>query len=159
MNMNNNKISIINDPNIFIDNDYTLSTENMTNKLFATFTSKEELDNVLASINCRYTIMYSKIFVLESPESDELICTYNIDTNNTSGNIMSNTILVHRKKESNTLYSINALNMLIKQLNNGVLDTRFIINWNDYRSCILLTTGNELRRLNTMIYKIINLAE
>jgi hypothetical protein len=72
---------------------------------------------------------------------------------------MSNTILVHRKKESNTLYSINALNMLIKQLNDGVLDTRFIINWNDYRSCILLTTGNELRRLNTMIYKIINLAE
>ena len=131
----------------------------MTNKLFATFTPKDELDNIITSINRHYTILYSKIFVLESPESDELICTYNIDTNNTNGNIMSNTILVHRKKESNTLYSINALNMLIKQLNDGVLDTRFIINWDDFRSCILLTTGNELDRLNTMIYKIINLAE
>lgn len=151
------KISFINDTNIFIDNDYTLSIENMTNKLFCTFTPKDELEDILATINRRYAILYNKIFVLESPESDELICTYNIDTGNSNNSVMPSTILVHRKKDSNTLYSINALNILIKQLNNGVLDQRFIINWNDYRNCILLTTGNDLRRLNTMIYKVIDL--
>jgi hypothetical protein len=69
---------------------------------------------------------------------------------------MSNTILLHRKKESNTLYTINALNTLIMSLNGGRLDKNFIINWQDYKNCILLTTGPDLRRLDTAIHKIID---
>ena len=65
--------------------------------------------------------------------------------------------MLHRKKESNTLYTINALNALIRTLNEGVLDTRYIVNWSDYKNCILLNTGPELRRLDTAIYKIIDL--
>jgi len=128
------------------------------NKLFCTFTTPDELDTVLSDINRRYTIMYNKIFVLESPQSKELICTYNIDMGNVSDAPLPNTILLHRKKESNTLYTINALNALIRTLNNGVLDTRFIINWADYKNCILLNTGPELRRLDTAIYKIVDLS-
>jgi hypothetical protein len=71
--------------------------------------------------------------------------------------LLGNTILLHRKKESNTLYTINALNDLIKSLNDGVLDTSFTINWIDYKNCILLTHAGELRRLDTKIYKIITL--
>jgi hypothetical protein len=37
--------------------------------------------------------------------------------------ILPQTILLHRKKESNTLYTINALNDLIKELNEGKADT------------------------------------
>ena len=128
------------------------------NKLFCTFTTPDELDTVLSDINRRYTIMYNKIFVLESPQSKELICTYNIDMGNVSDAPLPNTILLHRKKESNTLYTINALNALIRTLNNGVLDTRFIVNWADYKNCILLNTGPELRRLDTAIYKIVDLS-
>ena len=72
-------------------------------------------------------------------------------------NFIDNTILVHRKKESNTLYTINALNTLIKQLNGGVLDTSFKVNWDDYKNCILLTKGDELKRVNTKLHKIIDL--
>ena len=129
------------------------------NKLFCTFTTPDELDTVLADINRRYTIMYNKIFILESPQSDELMCTYNIDMGNSVNDPLPSTILLHRKKESNTLYTINALNALIKELNGGVLDTKFIVNWHDYKNSILLTNGNspELRRLDTSIYKIIDL--
>jgi hypothetical protein len=102
--------------------------------------------------------MYNKIFVLESPQSKELMCTYNIDMGNVSDAPLPNTILLHRKKESNTLYTINALNALIRTLNNGMLDTRFIVNWADYKNCILLNTGPELRRLDTSIYKIVDLS-
>jgi hypothetical protein len=70
---------------------------------------------------------------------------------------MSNTILLHRKKESNTLYTINALNTLIMSLNGGVLDKNFMINWQDYKNSILLTNGPDLRRLDTSIHKIIDL--
>jgi hypothetical protein len=134
--------------NIFLD----------LNKLFCTFTTPDELDSVLSNINRRYTIMYNKIFVLESAQSKELMCTYNIDMGNSSDSPLPNTILLHRKKESNTLYTINALNALIRQLNNGMLDTRYIINWADYKNCILLNTGPELRRLDTAIYKIVDLS-
>jgi len=126
------------------------------NKLFCTFTSPADLEETVATINRKYSILFNKIFVLESPQSDELICTYNIDTGNMAASPMANTILLHRKKESNSLYTINALNTLIKSLNGGVLDTRFIVNWQDYKNSILLTNGPELRKLDTAIFKIVD---
>jgi hypothetical protein len=128
-------------------------------KLFCTFTSPTGLDNTISVISHRYNILFNKIFVLESSQSDELICTYNIDTNNTNSqnDLLANTILLHRKKETNTLYTINALNTLIKSLNKGLLDKNYIIEWTDYKNSILLTDGSNLRRLNTTIHKIVNL--
>jgi hypothetical protein len=134
--------------NIFLD----------LNKLFCTFTTPDELDITVSTINRRYSILYNKVFILESPQSKELMCTYNIDTGNVTETPLPNTILLHRKKESNTLYTINALNALIRQLNGGILDTKYIINWADYKNCILLNTGPELRKLDTAIHKIIDLS-
>jgi len=130
--------------------------EDMSNKLFCTFATEDTLDEILQEIQERYKIIYSKIFVLYSKSQDEYICTYNVDFGNV-GTFLDNTILVHRKKESNTLYTINALNTLIKELNGGVLDTNYRINWPDYRNCILLTKGPELKRVNTKLYKIVEL--
>ena len=130
----------------------------MANKLFCTFIAPEELDNILNSLTTKYTILYSKIFVLESLSSEEFICTYNIDTFNMSQNtVLPNTILLHRKKESNTLYTINALNALIKSLNGGVLDTNYKIVWNDYKNSILLVQNNDLNVIQTKIFKIVTL--
>lgn len=134
--------------------DYSLD---YMNRLFCTFSSKEALDTTLQEIRSHYTILYNKIFVLESKDCDDLLCTYNIDTNNSSPRVLGNTILLHRKKESNTLYTINALNCLIKQLNNNVLDTSFKITWSDYQNTVLLTQGDDLRMLQTKINKIITL--
>jgi hypothetical protein len=136
--------------------DLELTQELLMNKLFCSFATKDNLDDRLQEINKQYKIMYGKIFVLESPDSEEYMCTYNIELEGSTSKILGNTILLHRKKESNTLYTINALNTLIKSLNGGVLDTKYIIPWKDYKNSILLTQGDELRRLNTSIYKIIN---
>ena len=130
--------------------------DDMSNKLFCTFSTEDTLDDVLTSIREKYRIVYNKIIVLYSKSQDEYICTYNVDFGNVS-TFLENTILVHRKKETNTLYTINALNTLIKELNGGVLDTSYRVNWSDYRNCILLTKGPELKRVNTKLYKIIEL--
>jgi hypothetical protein len=135
---------------------FTLNISDLNNKLFCTFTTLEELDNLIDSITSKYKVMYNKIFVLHVKSNDEYVCTYNIDHGNVS-DIPSNTILVHRKKESNTLYTINALNELIKKLNGGVVDTKFPIEWQHYRNTILLTQHDELKQLKTKIYKIIEL--
>jgi hypothetical protein len=136
-------------------NTIELTPESLMNKLFCTFAKKELLDERLQEINKEYKILYNKIFVLASPESDEYMCTYNIEIEGPNTKILPNTILLHRKKESNTLYTINALNTLIKTLNNGVLDSKFMVNWADYRNSILLTQGEDLRKLNTSIHKIV----
>jgi hypothetical protein len=128
----------------------------LNNKLFCTFTDIDNLDALLEEIKSKYTIIYNKLFVLEIVGKDEFVITYNVDQGNVH-TIPDNTILVHRKKESNTLYTINALNELIKKLNGGVVDSSFQVNWQHYKNCILLTQHNELNQLNTKIYKIIEL--
>ena len=134
-----------------------LTQEQLKNKLFCTFSPKDKLEDTLDTIKGEYTIMYSKIFVLESEDSDEYLCTYNIEIQSDNTKVLPNTILLHRKKETNTLYTINSLNLLIKSLNEGVLDTSFRIDWQNYKNTVLLTQGSDLRKLSTKIYKIVNL--
>ena len=126
----------------------------LNNKLFCTFTDLEGLDGLVEDIKSKYSIIYNKLFVLEIIGKNEYVVTYNVEQANI-GSIPENTILVHRKKESNTLYTINALNELIKKLNGGVVDTRYKVDWQHYRNCVLLTQHNELNQLNTKIHKII----
>jgi hypothetical protein len=128
----------------------------VNNRLFATFTTLDQLDTLVDNIKSSYTIMYNKMFVLYIKSTDEYVVTYNVEQGNVNS-IPTNTILVHRKKDSNTLYTINALNDLIKKLNGGVVDPSFRVNWQHYKNCILLTNHNELKQLNTKIYKIVEL--
>ena len=128
----------------------------LNNKLFCTFTDLDGLDALIEDIQSKYTIIYNKMFVLEIVGKDEYVVTYNVDQGNVQ-TIPENTILVHRKKESNTLYTINALNELIKKLNGGVVDTSYKVDWQHYRNCVLLTQHNDLNQLNTKIHKIIEI--
>ena len=133
-----------------------LNIKDLNNKLFCTFVAEDVLDDMVNSLADAYTIMYNKMFVLFVKSTGEYVITYNVDQGNVD-NIPHNTILVHRKKETNTLYTINALNTLIKSLNGGVIDPAFRVNWQHYKNCILLTNTNELRQLNTKVYKIVEL--
>lgn len=134
----------------------TLTQDQLKNKLFCTFSPKAKLEETLDTIKNEYVIMYGKIFVLESVDSEELLCTYNIEVQEGGARVLPNTILLHRKKETNTLYTINSLNLLIKSLNEGVLDTTFRIDWTNYRNTVLLTQGEELKKLSTKIHNIIS---
>ena len=133
-----------------------LNIRELNNKLFCTFTTLEGIDGLIKDLSSRYSIMYNKMFVLYIKSNEEYVITYNVDQGNVQ-EIPENTILVHRKKETNTLYTINALNELIKSLNGGVVDTKFPIDWQHYKNCVLLTQHNELKQLNTKIHKIIEL--
>lgn len=129
---------------------------NMGNKLFCTFSTEDKVDEVVDQVVSKYTVLFNKLFVLSAKGQDDYLVTYNVDYANVS-NFLPNTILVHRKKESNTLYTINAMNTLIRSENSGVLDTSYEVNWGDYRNCLLLTKGSELKRINTKLHNIIEL--
>ena len=130
----------------------------MKTQLLCTFTTKRKIASTVSLIQKHHTIVYDKIFVLSTDNRqnpDELICSYNIVVD-PNVQFLPGTILVHRKKESNTLYTINALNQLIMTINNGVLDTGYQVNWQNYRNSILLVGAINVKRVNTKIYDIIN---
>ena len=107
----------------------------MNNRLYCTFVEHDEIKETSEKIQSSYKVLFDKIFVLESLDGEKIMLTYNVDLGNTNGEFaIGNTILVHRKKQTNTLYTINALNELIKSLNNGVLDKSYSINWNNYKN-------------------------
>ena len=131
----------------------------MNNRLYCTFATLDDFEEVINHIKLSYVILFNKIFVLESLDGETIMLTYNVDMNNSSSESMvDNTILVHRKKQTNTLYTINALNELIKSLNNGVIDKSFAVNWNDYKNCILLIQTEGFNPIDTKIKEIINLS-
>ena len=131
----------------------------MRTQLLASFTTKEHLDDTIESIKESYTIIFDKIYVLQNEDNiNELICTYNVDFNNgVDFNDVKGTISLHRKKHSNTLYTINALNEVIANLNNGVIDSKFIVPWENFKNMLLVSNVEGLNKINTRIYKIIEI--
>ena len=131
----------------------------MNNKLYCTFTNVNDVEGIIHQIQTSYVILFDKIFVLESLDGEKIMLTYNVDMGNSSEEtLVDNTILVHRKKQTNTLYTINALNELIKSLNNGFLDKKFPIEWDNYKNCILLVQADGFNKIDTKVKEIINLS-
>ena len=131
----------------------------MRTQLLATFTTKSELDKSVEQIKGAYTIVFSKVYVLQNEDNtNELICTYNVDLNKGADfNDVKGTISLHRKKHSNTLYTINALNEVIANLNNGLIDSKFIVPWENFKNTLMVTNSDGLNKIPTRIYKIIKI--
>ena len=131
----------------------------MKTQLLATFTTKSDIDNTINQIKNAYKIAFNKIYVLQNEDKiNELICTYNVDLENSVDfNDVKGTISLHRKKHSNTLYTINALNEVIANLNNGVVDSKFIVPWENFKNTLLVTNSEGLNKINTRIFKIIQI--
>jgi hypothetical protein len=128
----------------------------MKTQLLCTFTTKELLQKTLQDIRETYVIVYNYIYILQNKTNlDELYITYNINTEYKPTQPLEDTILIHRKKESNTLYTINALNQLVKEENGGILDKTFVIDWNKFKNSIILTNTEGTKRVQTRIYEVI----
>jgi hypothetical protein len=128
----------------------------MKTQLLCTFTTKEGLQKTLQDIRETYVIVYNYIYILQNKSNlDELFVTYNINTEFKPPQPLEDTILIHRKKESNTLYTINALNQLVREENGGILDKTFIIDWQKFRNSIILTNTEGTKRIQTRIFEVI----
>ena len=67
---------------------------------------------------------------------------------------MDYTISIHRKKQSNTFYTINALNYLIQEINNGVLDKNFEVNWDNYQDTAIISNDDELKKIKLKLKEV-----
>lgn len=128
----------------------------MKTQLLCTFTNREILQETLQLIRENYFIVYNYIYVLQNKSNlDQLFITFNIDFSKKPDIPLQSTILVHRKKQSNTLYTINGLNETIKKENGGLLDKNYQIDWSKYKNSILVTNNEGIKKINTRIFDII----
>jgi hypothetical protein len=131
----------------------------LSTQLLCTFTTKAKLQETVDRILKTYTVVFDKIFVLKNIDTPkELMCTYNIDVSQgMPTEMLENTISLHRKKETNTLYTINALNFVISLLNDGKVDKTFPMKWDNYRNTMLLTSDAGLKQVHTEIFEVVKI--
>jgi hypothetical protein len=123
-------------------------------QLVCTFVKKHEIDQTIDEIERLFSILNGKVFLLKSTNiQNELMLSYNVVLESRQ-DFLPGSIMVHRKKETNTIYTINALNELIMNLNNGVLDKKYPIDWEKYRDTMLLKKPDGLKLLKIELIKV-----
>ena len=128
-------------------------------QLLCTFTYQSKIDQTLDEVQENYGLAQDRIFVLRNMrEPEELFCTYNIEEGEYDS-YLDKTISIHRKRETNTLYTINALNQLIIHLNDGILDKTFPIPWEEYENSLLVTNNGEFQKIDTQLEDIVDTTE
>ena len=132
----------------------------MTDKrqLLCTFSNINDFKNVVEQIRRFYTVYNNPLFVFYNTQNaKELYITYNVINNNDLNfSKFPGTISIHRKRQTNTLYTLNAMNQIIRDENNGVVDKTFEINWDLYKDSLIITNDNLIRVISIKIYDIIN---
>ena len=106
----------------------------MNTQLLCLFTTKDELDKSVDFILKNYILTNPNVFILESKtKPEEVFITFNVEKGSSAIPSDWKTILVHRKKQSNTIYTINALNEVVKEKTGGQVDTSYIIDWEEFK--------------------------
>jgi len=117
--------------------------------LLASFVATDNEDEILKEVefiahNMHLTNDY--IFLLKNLEDpSKKILTYNaIVKKGKTFNTRLYTMRLHRKKQTNTLYTINALNLAVAEQHNGQTGRHLKLDWEQYKNSLLLTSGNKL---------------
>ncbi len=132
----------------------------MKTQLLCTFTRQNNLQDVINIIIECNDILYDKIYIFSNQnDTSQLICTYNVEYDDGFQEGIIDTISLHRKKQTNTLYTINALNEVIRSKNNGILDKKFMVDWTEFQNSLILTNETGLNIIPTKIFQIVNVKE
>lgn len=126
----------------------------MKTQLVCTFTRKHSVAETIDTIKENFSILNNKVFLFKSLETrEDALLSYNVIMDSYK-KFLPNSIMVHQKRETNTIYTINALNELIMNLNNGVLDKTYPIEWERYRNCALLKNKDGFRVVKIFLVKV-----
>ena len=126
--------------------------------LLATFVRSSQIDKAVEQISSELDIDSRRVFLLKLVSKDnskdrKYVLTYNWhgdrgrqDFDFTNEYV---TISVNRKKQTNTIYTINALNSLIKEEYGPTVDPKTIkVDWDNYRNTMLIMNGDDLKSYN-----------
>lgn len=128
----------------------------MKSQLLCTFSDKTNQKSLMEKIRRFYNLLDGKFFVFENCKNEELVMlTYNVEVPYKNFDRLPSTISIHRKKQTNTLYTLNAMNRVIEEENGGVFDKNFKLDWSIYKNCLIITSDNGYRVIDIRLTDII----
>ena len=93
------------------------------------------------------------IYILENRfDENEMFLTFNTQYNFK----VNGYIKINKKRDTNTLFTIDAVNYLSMQ-ENGEIVKDWIPNWNEFENCLLLMRNGEFSVIPTKVKEIIRL--
>ena len=126
-------------------------------QLLCTFSLVTTFKNTIEDIKKFYIVNGNRFFIFTNVTSPkEVFITYNITCDTKKFPKFPNTISIHRKKDYNILYTLNAMNQIIKDENAGVFDKRFSVDWNNYSNSLIITGTPLIRVIPIKLLEIIN---
>jgi len=131
--------------------------EYIKRQLLCTFCNYTDYKKTVNEIVNFYKLKSQKIFIFSNKKNEkELYITYNVYITDESYKKYQNTISIHRKKQTNTLYTLNSLNKIIMDENGGVLDKKYQIQWDLYENCLIITVDDFIKIIPIKLFDIIN---
>lgn len=128
----------------------------MRRQLLCTFSERIECSPLIQRLLECYTVSDGKFFVFEDCKNPSvLMVTYNVLVSDTGLVKFPETISIHRKKQTNTLYTLNAMNKIIMEENGGVMDKSFQLDWEIYKNCLIITSESGYRIIDLRLIDII----
>lgn len=125
-------------------------------QLLCTFSNVSDFKGTIEEIRKFYKV-HNKIFIFSNTQKPkELFITYNILNDGKEFPKFKNTISIHRKKQTNSLYTLNAMNQIIRDENDGVFDKSFEVNWSLYENSLIITGDQGVRVIPLKIFDIIS---
>ena len=125
-------------------------------QLLCTFSAAKSYKTAVGDIRNFYNIANGKFFVFSNITTPiEVFVTYNIINAGREFPKFPNTISIHRKKQTATLYTLNAMNQIIKDENGGVFDKEHSVNWNLYENSLIITGDPQIRVIPIKLLEVI----
>jgi hypothetical protein len=125
-------------------------------QLLCTFALASSFKSTIEEIKKFYNVHNNRFFVFTNVGTPkEVFITYNILCDGKDFPKFNNTISIHRKKETNTLFTLNSMNQIIKEENNGVLDKKFSIDWTKYKDSFVIVGNPYLKVISIKILEIV----
>ena len=123
-------------------------------QLLCTFSTAKDFRISAEEIRKFYEVYSDRVFAfINTKNPKEIYLTYNVLNMRKDAPKFPNTILIHRKKQTNTLYTLNAMNRLIEE-ENGHADKNYIINWKLYENSLIITGDVSIRVIPLKITSI-----
>ena len=125
-------------------------------QLLCTFSTAMDFRKTVLEILSFYEIYNRRVFAFSNAQNPkEIFLTYNVLNMQRDAPKFPNTILIHRKKQTNTLYTLNAMNRLIEE-EHGSFDKTYQVNWQLYSNSLIITGDVSIRIVPLKIHSVVD---
>ena len=124
-------------------------------QLLCTFSTDKDFNRTIDDVLEFYEVYNHRVFAFSNVKNPkEIFLTYNVLNMKRDAPKFPNTILIHRKKQWNCLYTLNSMNRLIEE-EHGSLDKSYVVNWQFYENSLIITGDVSVRIIPLKIHAVV----